>query len=366
MKKIHILSYFFIIGIMCLASCNKEDAQMIVTKGSFPANALSSSASTVILTQVTENDPAITFTWDTADFGEQPVITYTLQLDVPSDTAGGEWANAKVFLPGNNMLTYTFLGKDLNNTINAMSLAAGSPNQLVFRIKAEVPQYNGSTSSLAPVYTNTLSVTATGYGSDLFVPGDYQGWDPATAPVISPVEDLPGLYEGYVNMPDNVLQYFKYTSARDWDHINYGDGGNGTFSTDGAAAGLSVPEGGYYELTADLNTNVWTATKTTWGVIGDATPGGWSTDTEMAYDETNQVWTVTLVMVQAGSFKFRANNDWKIDFGIDADGNIQYADNPFFAYNPNLNNLTVPEDGNYTITLDLHVSQHYTFSLQKN
>ena len=43
-------------------------------------------------------------------------------------------------------------------------------------------------------------------------------------------------------------------------------------------------------------------------------------------------------------------------------GNLQYADNPLFTYNPKLNNLTVPANGTYLITLDLHISSKYTYS----
>jgi len=71
-------------------------------------------------------------------------------------------------------------------------------------------------------------------------------------------------------------------------------------------------------------------------------------------------------MVTAGSFKFRANNAWKIDFGIDATGKLGYVDNPLFPYNGKLSNLTVPSDGNYTITLDLHVPGQYSYKLKKN
>jgi hypothetical protein len=71
-------------------------------------------------------------------------------------------------------------------------------------------------------------------------------------------------------------------------------------------------------------------------------------------------------MLQNGSFKFRANGAWVIDFGVDGNGNLAYADNPFFGYNGNLNNLTVPSSGNYTITLDLHVSGKYNYTLVKH
>ena len=197
----------------------------------------------------------------------------------------------------------------------------------------------------------------------LYVPGEYQDWKPATAPQLNPLPGSTTRFEGYVNFPGTGGQGFKFTDAPDWVHTNYGDGGKGTFDTDGQAGGLSPPSSGYYELTADLDKKTWTATKTTWSVIGNATPGGWEQDTPMTYDADKQVWTVTLPMKTAGSFKFRANNAWKIDFGLDTNGNLQYADNPFLPYNPNLKDLTVPDDGTYMITLDLHVSGKYTYRL---
>lgn len=352
--------------LLLLASCKKDDTQFFITDGSFTGSGLTSSSADVVLTQAAENNNAVTFSWSEANFGEKPVIRYTLQLSVPSDTTSG-WPHAKSFSVDNGKLTQDFIVKDLNNLLNSMGLTAGTANDIAVRIKADVPQNTGAASSIAAVYSNTLLVKITSYATALYIPGDYQGWNPGAAPLLNPVDGRAGLYEGYVYMPGTGIQYFKYTNAPDWNHTNYGDGGNGTFNTDGAAGGLNVPDGGYYELTANLNNNTWTATKTTWSIIGDATPGGWNNDTQMTYDAVNQVWKVTCEMKTAGSFKFRANNAWSIDFGLDHDsGKIAYADNPFFGYREGLWNLSVPSDGNYTITLDLHISQHYTYTLQKN
>lgn len=346
-------------------SCKKEGVVYEVGEGAF-SGSLSASPSTVVLEKAKENETAVTFNWQAASFGENTVVAYTLQLAKPADTTGG-WASAKTFPVGSKVTSYAFITKDLNNLLTTMGLPAGSASELVVRVKAEVPQYNGTTSRVTPVYSNVINVTVTPYSENLYIPGAYQGWDPSTAQALNPVEGRPGLFEAYAYMPGSGPQYFKYTSARDWNHINYGDGGNGSFSTDGQAAGLSVPDGGYYELTADMNTNKWTAVKTDWGIIGDATPGGWNNDTEMTYDPVSQVWTVTADMKANGSFKFRANKAWTIDFGMDGETKeLKYADNPFFGYTDGLWNLSVPEDGNYTITLDLHISQHYTYSIVKN
>jgi hypothetical protein len=94
--------------------------------------------------------------------------------------------------------------------------------------------------------------------------------------------------------------------------------------------------------------------------------GGWGNDTQMSYSATTGLWTVTAAMVSTGSFKFRANNAWSIDFGIDANGHLAYADNPAYPYNGTLNNLSVPSSGNYTITLDLRNPNNYNYTLKKN
>ena len=197
----------------------------------------------------------------------------------------------------------------------------------------------------------------------LYVPGAYQDWKPDAAPQIGAAAGAAQRFEGYVNFAGTGEQPFKFTDAPDWTHTNYGNAGSGVLTTDGNAAGLTLPAGGYYELTVDLNKKTWTGTKTTWSLIGNATPGGWEKDTPMTYDAARQVWTATVAMKADGSFKFRANNAWKIDFALDGEGKLQYADNPFYDYNSTLKDLTVPDDGTYVITLDLHNPGKYTYSL---
>ncbi len=349
-----------------IASCKKEGETYVIQEGNFTSGGLTASSNNLVLTQAIENNNAVTFSWPAANFGKNTAVAYTLQLTLPPDTSGANaWSNAKSFAVGNNVLNYGLIVKELNSQLTTMGVPTGTPTEVVARVKAEVPQYNGSASSIPAVYSTNLVIRVTTYGLSFYIPGDYQGWNPATAPELNQFEGRPGIYEAYVYMPGTGAKYFKYTNARDWNHTNYGDGGNGTFSTDGAAAGLSVPNGGYYQVSANLNTNRWTATKTTWGIIGDATPGGWNTDTQMAYDPATEVWTVTTNLTKNGSFKFRANNAWALNFGINNTGKLVYADNPLIPYTPGINNLSVAEDGLYKITLDLHQSQNYTYSIVK-
>ncbi len=349
-------------ALLLFTACKKDAVLTYLDVVTFPPS-LSASTNSVSLSAANTDSSVITFSWPAVNYKIKAPVTYGLQLDIPADTIGSSaWSNALTIALGSDVLIKSFNGADLNTTaLSKLGLIADSLNTLVARVVATLDR---------SVYSNPVSIKVRPYKvvvkNVLYVPGEYQGWDPATAPVIAEVTGKPKMYEGYYYMPGTGMKYYKFTNARDWTHINYGDGGNGTFSTDGAAAGLSVPDGGYYELTANLNTNKWTVTQTTWAIIGDATPGGWGTDTQMSYDAVNQVWKITANMLSTGSFKFRANKSWVIDFGIDSDGKLVYADNPFLGYTAGLNNLSVPSSGNYTITLDLHNSGNYTYDLHKN
>lgn len=72
------------------------------------------------------------------------------------------------------------------------------------------------------------------------------------------------------------------------------------------------------------------------GIIGSATPGGWDTDTDMAYNIVDNSWNLTVDLTD-GEIKFRANDGWDINWG----GSIA---EPTF----NAGNITVSA-GNYTI-----------------
>lgn len=365
--KINIIKSLCILFAMTqLAACEKEAEITRLGLVEFPRT-LKSSANSLVLDADNDSTKVIDFTWDAVSYGIEAPVTYSLQFDLPSDTSGpAAWGKAQEFPVGNDVLTTGLMGYDINKiAINGLGLEAGVMIQMVVRVKSYVDR---------PAYSNAITINVNPFTPpapvnsypSIWVPGDYQGWNPSTAPTIVSIKN-DGLYEGYIYIPEGGTLQYKYTAQPGWEPMAYGDGGNGVLIEANYAGGnFTAPSAGYYELSADLNTMKWTATKTTWAIIGDATPGGWSTDTQLNYDVTNQVWTVTADMKSAGSFKFRANNAWAINFGIDSEGKLAYADNPLYPYNPNLMNITVPSDGNYTITLDLHVPGQYTYKLKKN
>jgi len=88
-------------------------------------------------------------------------------------------------------------------------------------------------------YTYTIEIIGE-MNLTLYVPGAHQGWNPANAPTLYS-RNFDFKYEGYVNFGAAGTE-FKFTSEPSWSGTNYGDGGDGTLSTDGGAGNLSVTE----------------------------------------------------------------------------------------------------------------------------
>lgn len=368
MKK---LINFTIMAICCLAIACHKDAQLTRMQPVKFNSTVTASTNMVTLSANTDSTDVLTLKWSAAQYPVQLKVTYTVQIDVPTDTA--TWANAKTTAVGADILTKTIKGGDLNSWALALGIGGNDTGKLVFRIQS----YQDRNAYSKPVVVSVATYVhlfvpppppASLSLPVLYLPGFYQSWSPGTAGTVA--AEQPGIYEGYIYMPvstDPSAYHFKFTSAPDWGHINYGDAGGGKLSTDGSAGDLVLPGPGFYELVANTTTLTWSYTAITWSIIGDATPGGWSNDTEMTYDPKLKVWKVTADMKASGSYKFRANNAWSIDFGLDASsGRIAYADNPAYPYNGSIQNLTVAADGNYTIYLDLNNPNSYYYYLEKH
>ena len=332
--------------LLLLASCKKDEVKATLTQGPLPA--LTVSASTLVLDQANAGNDAVTFNWTSNDYGFKAATSYTIQIS----KKGGNFASASTTeISALNSLTKTYTVSDINKELLKI-IPAGTASDLEVRIKSDI-----TNTGVASVYSNIVAMKATPYRAiisypSVYVPGDYQGWDPGKAPKLASVKN-DKTYEGYVNIKTSSLE-FKITSDPDWNHTAYGDGGMGKLSTSGG--NLKVASAGFYQLKANLNGLTWSAAKTDWGILGDATPGGWDTDTNMTYDATTGLWTITATL-KTGEMKFRANKSWDVNLGDDnADNTPEYGGS----------NIKVGSAGSYTITLDLSVAGNYTYSVKKN
>ena len=184
----------------------------------------------------------------------------------------------------------------------------------------------------------------------LYVPGGYQGWDPTKTTTVLASANVDGKYEGYLNFLEDNTE-FKFTDGPGWD-VNYGDtGADGVL--DAGGDNIKAATAGFYKIDVDLNTLTYTLLKTTWGLIGSATPDGWNSDQNMTYDPTSNSWSIQLDLTP-GEVKFRANDDWGLNYGDNGADALLEKDGA---------NIQIANAGNYRITLFLDKPDH-TYSIE--
>lgn len=217
-------------------------------------------------------------------------------------------------------------------------------------------QFVGKFWNLATLKSGQVSLKKAAAYPVIYVPGGYQtgsgysagDWSPGDAPKLASVSS-DDKYEGYIYFAADAE--FKFTAGPSWD-LNWGDdGANGTLEQNGSNIKATA---GYYKINVDLNTMTYSLVKTSWGLIGDATPGGWDNDTNMEYDPQTKMWKL-IVELGNGKFKFRANDGWDINLGDNgADGILDYGGSDIVA----------PGVGKYEIKLKLGTPD-YTFTIEK-
>lgn len=311
-----------------------------MTSNGGKAGSLTATATTLTLAKADSSKTAITFNFTKANYGYSAAIANTLEID----TAGGTWANAKQVILAANVLSQTYTTADLNSVLLSMNLTPGKAQALQIRVMQSIS--TSSPPTVAPIYSNVIKLTATPYAvvniSYLYVPGDYQGWAPATADSLISLTSN-GIYQGVINFPAGGTFQFKLTPAKNFS-ASYGSAGAGKISLT-ASANLTVPTAGSYLIVADINAGTITETPFVWSIIGDATTGGWNTDTDMKFNNgPKQQWELTTPLT-AGGFKFRKNHDWGVSYGS--------LTTPGILDTQNNNNITVTTAGNYSITLNV-------------
>jgi len=375
MKKIVQIFFVSFLGTVLLWSCKKDEDRVVLIGGTRPIlTANVATSDTILLAEADSLGTAVVFSWTNPNyqFSNGP-SAYAVSYDIQIDTLGANFSDVtggKGVITVSPALGDSVVVKNFNNVLASASqlgLTAGQTYTIQVRVKAYYANAGLTPAGGAlALYSDTLTYVVTPYKATfptLWVPGDYQGWTPATAPNLALSPFNSSAYEGYINVASGGTYQFKITSAADFSHTNYGDGGNdvgnatsggGDLSTNGGAGNLSVPGGGYYRLTADITGLTWTYTNTAWGVIGSFAASTWTTDVPMIYDPTRQELYSVITFAANDQFKFRANGSYAINFGLDASNNL--------AYNGS-NNITVPTAGVDTVFLDLHTAGNYTYSV---
>lgn len=292
-----------------LGSYKSEEVVVTVfSYGDYVAAVVTPSVAEVTLDKETSDDELELLTWTSARLGYGEAITYNVTAtygdNEPVEVATGltDLRCAKTVSEWNEFFVRT------------MGIAEEATKDVNFTVTA----YSETCTSGVPSAAVTVKVTT--YKRDfpseeyIYVPGNHQGWNPATAPALWSAK-LNGVYSGFSYLDGG----FKFTTVREWDkgEYNYSHFTNYIGDlTDGGGGNINMNTPGFYYIEADVMTGTLTATLTSsWGIIGDAV-GGWADGDEvkMQWNAEKGCWSATVILVD-GSMKFRADGAWTINVG---------------------------------------------------
>jgi len=375
------LVFIAIIAALTFTACTDDDGFTFTAKPDPDGVVFTNSTlETYNLMASSSDNLAERFVWNEVDFGVQTPVNYEIQgaatesFESFSVIGVGTQTNLPVTVgnmlslareagldndpltpePNTGMIYFrvrAYVGADAGNVVEQFSD--------VLAISVTLPEAEEEEEIQLPqifVVGNFLS--AGGYGAD---------WTPADAAPLAASAEGNTDYEGFVflNADAPELKFLPTNESFDGDYGDTGDNNgdfSGTIEQEGEVnAGTPDGTGGYYLINVDTEALTYGMTKTSWGIIGNATPTGWDSDTDMVYDPATKIWSLTLDLTEQeapnNGIKFRANDSWDINIGDDdADGTMEFGGQ----------NIGIPEDGNYTITLDLSNPRQYKYSITKN
>lgn len=302
-----------------------------------------------------------TFTWDAADFGVRTQINYSIEASY-NDGA------KLVLFTGMDGTSSEQTYESLNNILalsvedGGLGVPSGEPTDVDFYISATIGTDFEKFYS-APVTVRMTVTTAERTYPRIWVIGDYCGWNFDNAQGLFCFSDDEVTYEAIVDFGEKAANGFKLSGEAGWnDACNWGTDGDAaapeteapsiTLISSGGSGNIMVYFKRFYRFVFDRSTLTLSnkLSFNSMGIIGDATPGGWDTDTEMNFDTKKQRFWVD-VTLSAGEFKFRADNDWAINFG-GADGRLSQ----------NGDNIKATA-GNYRVYATLNNSAEITYEL---
>jgi hypothetical protein len=338
MKIIHNIGLVLLL-LATFQSCKKDETQarLASTDAVKPAT-LTLDKTNLTLSKANANDTVLHLRMIQPDFGFQAAVTNVLQFGLKGDN----FKTVKEVVIPNGRSAMGFTGYELNSYLLSLGVPTGTASEFDVRLKSSI------NSKIAAVFSALASLKAVPYASTsyLYVPGAYQGWDPATAEsIVSPTSN--GVYTGFISFPEANSE-FKLTTERNWAN-SYGQTATGKIAYN-SGDNIKAPRAGNLEIEVNTTANTIIFKDHSWGVIGSATPKGWDADTDMKYDNANQLWKLR-VNLTAGAIKFRKNHDWGTNFG-GSNGNLVAGGA----------DIAVANAGTYDIVLDLNAN---TYTLTK-
>ncbi len=348
MKKLYkiIVSLIIIVGVF---SCEEDDNfKLEQAEGSFLIE-VPSTGSSIVLDRANPNNKALTVTWeDTQNEG----ASYTIEF------AKAATDFAESFTAGTtDSVDFTLSVEELNTfLINTVRIPQAEQSGLDIRVVAS----NGEISNIVTLSFTPFVIEVT----ELFVNGTFSNWDPTQGIPMNSSEF--NIFTVNIDLLDG--DDFNFLPSNTSDEVVWQLVENGSSElTKFGGVNLSGYTTGNYDITVDLNTNIFTIVEITFPdalfLVGAGVPvagWGWDTLVEMTLTQVD-VFEVTTDLVNDAFRFFTVNGDWGsglnypyfINDGYTIDANFEDAqdgDNNFrFVGTPGVYAITV-NGVNKTIT----------------
>lgn len=310
--KISSLILLLIIGV----SCN-DTSETFTTSNSATAPSLTDvSLREIRLDAVNTNNPAITFDWTSANYGQQTAVVYDIELSRDQDFTTPVVAST---VTGQN--TVTFSMGELNSAAGNAGLNPFEWSDLYVRVVSSLGTQKSSKAN-----SNSISLRVFPYFNYTF--NDYYLVGDATAPGWDNNKNNPALFRD-----SNDQNLFKYTGyfgsgqfkvlqtkglwqpqwgTNDGSKIEVNPGGGSdpnTFPT----AGNNIPAAGFYTFTINFSTRTFSfetfnatgiTSPTSLAIQGTALSAA-VTLSPLSFD--GHIWTASSVRLRPGNVQFLAN-----------------------------------------------------------
>ena len=350
-----------------IAGCYKPEMIQVSSPEDVIAPVLEAVEGPIEITAENMANGSVEFKWSLADYGVKTEVSYAIEVANASAKAtvtSGITADTTAMKA--NELSTKVAYEALNQILfNDLKLADGVAEEVSFTVVASVGE-------LPKVYSNTVKVYVKVTAAEkvypmIYMPGSYQGWDPAGAATkFQVLYDFAGngVFEGIADFgqANDEGRAWKFTREPNWD-FDWGIPEGETPDAEAAEVTLHNNDNGgrsdikiytvnrYYHFSMDTNTGLLKKNFAfdQIGVIGSF--NSWGGDVVMEYNAAKKRFYADVEFAEDGQFKLRANADWAMNWGADAfgvsvsngDGNLEAKAGNYrvYAYMSNPAEMTI-------------------------
>lgn len=311
-------------------SCSVEDVQdrPVIEGVDSPVLTAPTAGTSYVLIPENKANTAERFTWNSANFGGDVAVTYSVQID----KKGGDFSAPQVLgsvVSANQVAVSVEVMNNAALALEGDAAVSGVPVEFDIRVIATTGVSTSMVSSITGIviapYIDAIAYPFT----DWYLVGD------ATAAGWNNNSGNQPLFRDGANA--NIYTFTGYFTAGAFKLLStpgqwapsIGFGSTGTIQdrpteADPDPANFPIAVAGYYTFTMDTTAKTYTlvpytgatTTYTTVGIIGSSTPNAWDSSTALTQSTFDpHVWKLTGIDLKNGEAKFRANDAWDVAWG---------------------------------------------------